>query len=247
MQLLAEQASQLIDPLGLGLDLDAPPPPAADAGAAPAPTLDALAAEVRRELGAAAGDAGGAAPPPPQRQLEALSEVLYGGRYKLKYEPFEWVYDGLSPILLPDVLARRRGAPLALAAVAAAVGRRAGLPLVPLPAEAGGSEAGAAGTGLEALPPELAAKFAAKTQAAALPAAPWLLYVEEAAGPGSGARSDQQQQQQQSEQRHYLDASNGKVLSAADAASKHPTAQLVSLGCPPSASAPESLPFFGRP
>jgi Transglutaminase-like superfamily len=37
------------------------------------------------------------------------------------------VYDGLAPVLLPAVLERRRGAPIALALAAGAVARRVGL------------------------------------------------------------------------------------------------------------------------
>jgi regulator of sirC expression with transglutaminase-like and TPR domain len=46
---------------------------------------------------------------------------------KLRNAPFEWVYDGLAPALLPQVLQRRKGMPLALALVAAAVARRLGI------------------------------------------------------------------------------------------------------------------------
>jgi len=48
---------------------------------------------------------------------------------KLRNAPFEWVYDGLAPALLPQVLQRSKGMPLSLALVAAAVGRRLGMQL----------------------------------------------------------------------------------------------------------------------
>lgn len=48
---------------------------------------------------------------------------------KLRNAPFEWVYDGLAPALLPQVLKRSKGMPLSLALVAAAVGRRLGMQL----------------------------------------------------------------------------------------------------------------------
>jgi regulator of sirC expression with transglutaminase-like and TPR domain len=38
----------------------------------------------------------------------------------------EWVYDGLAPLMLPDVLRRRKGIPIALALAAAALARRLG-------------------------------------------------------------------------------------------------------------------------
>lgn len=41
-------------------------------------------------------------------QLAAISKHLFG-TLRFKYEPVEWVYEGLSPLLLPDVLDRRCG------------------------------------------------------------------------------------------------------------------------------------------
>lgn len=46
---------------------------------------------------------------------------------KLRNAPFEWVYDGLAPALLPQVLQRGKGMPLSLALVAAGVARRLGV------------------------------------------------------------------------------------------------------------------------
>jgi hypothetical protein len=48
---------------------------------------------------------------------------------KLRNAPFEWVYDGLAPALLPAVLAKAKGMPLSLALAAAGVGHRAGIAL----------------------------------------------------------------------------------------------------------------------
>lgn len=58
--------------------------------------------------------------------LTAALQVLFK-QAKLRNAPFEWVYDGLAPALLPQVLARSKGMPLALALVAAAVARRLGV------------------------------------------------------------------------------------------------------------------------
>ncbi|GAB4813457.1 hypothetical protein N2152v2_000503 [Parachlorella kessleri] len=112
-------------------------------------SLDSLAAEVLQRhhqlltTGASSGllpaaRAAAAAQPVASSQevllkAAALSEVLYS-RHRFCHRPFEWVYEGLDPLMLPAVLARRRGAPLALAVLTAAVGRRAGLALTPVPA-----------------------------------------------------------------------------------------------------------------
>lgn len=43
---------------------------------------------------------------------------------KLRCDPFEWVYEGLDPLLLPAVISKRKGIPLSLAIAAGAVARR---------------------------------------------------------------------------------------------------------------------------
>ncbi len=48
--------------------------------------------------------------------------------FKFKYEAVEWVYDGLAPMLLPDVLVRRKGIPLTLALVYCLLAQRLGVP-----------------------------------------------------------------------------------------------------------------------
>ena len=50
---------------------------------------------------------------------------------KFRQEPFEWVYDGLSPLLLDEVLANKKGMSASLAALYTAVGRRLGFHLIP--------------------------------------------------------------------------------------------------------------------
>jgi hypothetical protein len=71
-------------------------------------------------------------------------QVLYRRR-RLRHEPFEWVYDGLQPLWLADVVRRRKGSPAALAVLAAAVGRRADVPLLPVPAAPQGGNTAAPG------------------------------------------------------------------------------------------------------
>ena len=50
---------------------------------------------------------------------------------KFRQEPFEWVYDGLKPLLLDEVLTSQKGMHISLAAVYTATGRRLGLQLLP--------------------------------------------------------------------------------------------------------------------
>jgi Transglutaminase-like superfamily len=45
--------------------------------------------------------------------------------------PFEWVYEGYKPLLLPDVLATRKGMSVSLATLLLCVLRRAGLTATP--------------------------------------------------------------------------------------------------------------------
>lgn len=66
---------------------------------------------------------------------------------RLRNAPFEWVYDGLAPALLPKVVQQRKGMPLALALAAAAVGRRLGMRLQLLCAPEGLQASTASGGG----------------------------------------------------------------------------------------------------
>jgi hypothetical protein len=50
-----------------------------------------------------------------QARLAAISLTLLDSRTRLRNDPVEWVYDGLGPLLLPEVLRRRKGVPLMLA------------------------------------------------------------------------------------------------------------------------------------
>lgn len=47
--------------------------------------------------------------------MQGVASVLLQSRSRLRCDAIEWVYDGLGPLLLPDVLRRRKGAPLSLA------------------------------------------------------------------------------------------------------------------------------------
>ncbi|GLI68291.1 hypothetical protein VaNZ11_012652 [Volvox africanus] len=110
-----------------------------------------------------------------RQQLEAISKVLFH-QLKFRHEPVEWVYDGLAPALLPQVVKRRRGIPLSLAILYCCVARRLGVPAAPVKAAAGGmpgiSEGPAA---LHNLPPEVAARQAGRTVALAPSLDAWLV------------------------------------------------------------------------
>jgi hypothetical protein len=144
--------------------------------------------------------------------LAALSDILYT-RERLKYEPYEWVYDGLAPILLEDVLRRRKGAPIALAIIAAGIARRAGLPLVPVPAltceninSNSVATTAAAAAAVANLPPSLSYKLSEGSQASGPAPTHWLLALSPpimSASPNTWIAPPEA----------FLDASNGKILS----------------------------------
>eukprot|EP00198_Chlamydomonas_reinhardtii_P010478 XP_001699815.1 predicted protein [Chlamydomonas reinhardtii] len=119
--------------------------------------------------------AAGAAETLLRRQLAAVSHTLF---YELKFrhEPVEWVYDGLAPALLPQVITRRRGVPLSLAVLYCAVCRRLGLAAVPIKAGSGGAPGVAEGpAALHGLPPDVAARQAGRTVALAPSPDCWLV------------------------------------------------------------------------
>eukprot|EP00887_Chlorella_sp_A99_P006874 scaffold2.g6874.t1 len=273
LALLGRQAQALADPLLLddllesGSGGEEQGAESEAAGRWPPLTLDQLAADVRRAapdlFPPAAGSGGGGGAPGDgsierqqqqgtqlrRRQAAVLGEVLYR-RHRLRYEPFEWVYDGLQPLLLADVLRRRKGAPVALAGATAAVGARLGLPLLPLPAESGAATAGSLQLGAvaaaagEALGPELASHVATRTPATAPPPSTWVLLVDDpgSSDPSSSSSSGPSDPRGSSTSSGnsgnsndpsatadcYLDASTGVLLDAAGVRAKYPTAQLAS-------------------
>ncbi|GAX84093.1 hypothetical protein CEUSTIGMA_g11516.t1, partial [Chlamydomonas eustigma] len=68
-----------------------------------------------------------------KQQLHAIARSLFQGPGKLKYTPVEWTYDGLAPLLLPDVLRRSKGVPLSIAIALSCMASRLGVPSVPVP------------------------------------------------------------------------------------------------------------------
>lgn len=139
--------------------------------------LDALAAKVAEHSGSSSVQNA-------RERLQQMSEVLFQ-QQGFKYEPVEWVYEGVGPALLPHVLHTRCGVPLALAGVYGAVARRVGVPLVLLVAPGGGPHTTQEGPALVSqLPAELAARHAARTVAA--PPAPEDVVLRYDAPPGEG-------------------------------------------------------------
>lgn len=54
-------------------------------------------------------------------------------RCGFKEESVEWVYSGIGPLLLRDVLASRKGVAASLSLLSSCVARRLCLPLLPMP------------------------------------------------------------------------------------------------------------------
>ena len=218
-------------------------------------TLDGLAAAVRQQHPLLFGNRSSGVPQQDpqqqQAQVQALCDVVYR-QLRFKHEPFEWVYEGLEPLLLPPLLRRRKLTPLTLAVVAAATARRLGLPLLPLPAHSAEAVASAAAAVAAAahldgaaaaaaaassaddasvqLRPDLAQRYAAKAQIAAPTAEPWVLILPTAAavgamGHGSSSSSPQQPQGSLGARGAHLliDAGTGKPLDGAAAQLQHPS------------------------
>lgn len=91
---------------------------------------DIPAGACRRELLERGRDPGQDLRTATRAEMHAAAAAL-GRALKFDCPPFEWVYEGYKPLLLPDVVALRRGAPVALATAAICVLRRLGLSVVP--------------------------------------------------------------------------------------------------------------------
>eukprot|EP00873_Tetraselmis_striata_P041909 jgi/Tetstr1/462173/TSEL_007238.t1 len=86
-------------------------------------TIDELAEEVLNLSPALFRGPNGSSPGRIEEQVHAINDVLFG-KYKYKSLPVEWVYDGLSPLLLSEVVDNRSGIPLCIAILYQAVARR---------------------------------------------------------------------------------------------------------------------------
>lgn len=65
-------------------------------------------------------------------ELVWLKQVLFE-KHKFRQKPFEWVYDGLSPVLLQDVLESRSGLSILLATIYVSVAAHLNINLVMTP------------------------------------------------------------------------------------------------------------------
>lgn len=97
-----------------------------EGAAACAAHLDAIADHIRRERPGAFRDPSTDLVPASAEELRAVGESLSVGMH-FRQEPFEWVYDGLKPLLLPDVVRNRKGMSVSLATLTICVLRRLGL------------------------------------------------------------------------------------------------------------------------
>jgi hypothetical protein len=117
--------------------------------------------------------------------LESMRSLKY------RYEPFEWVYEGLDPIMMRTALHgrtgpdRKKSTPAALAAALSTIGERVGLMLLPMPAfavlhgEQGNGQEHMDVSLLEGLSEDAAMRMRSKTQAVAPEPSTWLLRVVE--------------------------------------------------------------------
>eukprot|EP00878_Enallax_costatus_P015726 GHUV01016477.1.p1 GENE.GHUV01016477.1~~GHUV01016477.1.p1 ORF type:complete len:254 (+),score=94.63 GHUV01016477.1:907-1668(+) len=116
------------------------------------------------------------------QQFNALYQVLCQ-QNKLRCDPFEWVYEGLDPLLLPAVISKGKGIPLSLAIAAGAVARRLGMDVQLVCADDSQIPGTASGPLLlQHMPPEIAARQAGRSLAGAPPPTSWLLQLTPAAG-----------------------------------------------------------------
>ncbi len=80
-----------------------------------------------------------------EHQLRCISRVLFD-QHRFKFEPFEWVYDGMDPMMLPRVVERKKGLPLMLAIIYCMVARRV---MMNSSSSMQGTEGGQGGVSLE--------------------------------------------------------------------------------------------------
>ncbi len=164
MSLITEEICHERDPLGLE------------------PSLYTDEDDERRIDEAAASCITGGRTPGAAAFLEAMRSLKY------KYEPFEWVYEGLDPIMVRSVLHGRSGpdrkkcTPAALALALSTIGERVGLNLLPMPTfgmSQHATEEKLDVSLLEGLSEDAALRMRSKTQAVAPEPSTWLLRVDD--------------------------------------------------------------------
>lgn len=122
-------------------------------------SMDDLADRVRKgsSPGLFLGGSHGSKLPPPAdgdiavQQLAELSKVICE-EGDIKQQPYEWVYDGLKPLLLDNVLETHKGIHISLAALYCAVGRRLSCYVIPEIATRAASVGAPAGLSLAVAP-----------------------------------------------------------------------------------------------
>lgn len=167
-------------------------------------------------------------------QLSALKETIFDV-YKFHYRPFEWVYEGLGPLTLTDLLKKKRGTPAAIAMLITVVGQRLSIPLLPLPAapiQAGavnGFEEGMFGEALEELSPELATRVQSQTHGIPPGPGPWVVKLIRTSKESEEfdrhcSRSDRitNKENEEENEKLVLDAERGDLLTENDAMIRYP-------------------------
>ncbi|DBB12185.1 hypothetical protein WJX82_000627 [Trebouxia sp. C0006] len=165
-----------------------------------------------------------------QQQLQCITQTLFH-KARFRQDPFEWVYEGLSPLDMLDVLTSGKGISLTLAITFAGVARELGIPVSLLPI-------------LEAPVPELAIpenirhRQATQTIATAPEPNAWLVRTEwpaQMAALQHGAKHPEQQTpvprdmhatNAEELQPCFADPVKGSVMSLADCQAKYPHMQL---------------------
>lgn len=161
----------------------------------------------------------------PLECFHLIADVIYK-QLKLRSEPFEWVYEGLWPLLIPEVFGpsnsnegNKKIAPATLAITVTAVAHRLGLPALPFPAATPQSEGESTSTTLHhPLSPLLAARLASARQQGAVPALePWVvgLFSSSTANPPQAVYS--------LPNATFLDAAQGDIVSGEQACARYPS------------------------
>lgn len=85
-----------------------------------------------------------------EKQLQAIIQVLFK-ELRFKVDQVEWVYDGLAPALLPDLLAKRQAVSLSLSVCVSALSRRLGVSALVVPVRVSSATGATAAPGNAAL------------------------------------------------------------------------------------------------
>jgi hypothetical protein len=138
-------------------------------------------------------------------------QAFYGD-LRYKYEPFEWLYEGLNPIMASKVLDRKKGTPAALALILSSLGKQFGLRLLPMPLHNNTESIDTSHESLnqyvDGLPPETAMLLKSRTKGIPPDPSTWLLR--------------QMQEDETEENAIFLDCRNGTILNQSELREKYP-------------------------